>query len=671
MPHQLRSRRSSDYWPAALLLFVVSIPTVSLVWLVAVAMENQQLIIKQELNDAHRIYLQTARQQIQWHWSELIDEVEAIAADHPSAATDAVFTEIIRQTPVTAVLVTDPESLASYPNFDAPTTPDLGSEWRMARDREHQSGDPKSAYGLYVQLEKNATVPRERWAAVQGQLRCLMKSGDADRVREYLETFVRDSAVTAASGTATQDAAPDTFSMSILANLLLMAIEKGASDAVRSQAAEQLASIVMHYERYPLPAPQRLFLMSQLSRFAPDMVDASLLRAEQLASEYLVQLQPGTDASITPNETASRKLFQLKIPEGIWCCIASEGRLHLLFDEASIRQLITAGLQDHPNDGSLVVRSPSQQIADHSQLSLSMGDFLPGWQLGWQTRDSHELDQTVAARNRLYLWAGILTTLLTLAMALWVAGLFRRQMRLANLKNDLVGTVSHELKTPLASMRLLVDSLLHNETMDKQHQTEYLTLIAQENERLSRLIDNFLTFSRLSKSTPEDRAVQLAPRTIADRALEAIRPRLRDDETHLTVHMEHNLPEVVGDLEALVTVLVNLLDNAIKYTQPIREISFGVCATQDHVRFVVTDNGIGIPASAKTKIFQQFFQVDSQLSSGHGGCGLGLSIAAEIIANHHGELTVDSEPGKGSVFTVRLPAAGAPPAAHSTIEKSE
>src|SRR2546421_4970006 len=169
-------------------------------------------------------------------------------------------------------------------------------------------------------------------------------------------------------------------------------------------------------------------------------------------------------------------------------------------------------------------------------------------------------------RRSLYLWTGILVAGGMGVVGLLAAQVVRRQMALARLKNDLAATVSHELKTPLSSMRVLVDTLLSSDTLDEHTVREYLQLIAQENERLSRLIENFLTFSRMERKKYSFQFKPLPATDIVASAAAAVRQRFELPDCRFEAEVQDELPEVIGDGEALVTALLNLLDNAHKYS---------------------------------------------------------------------------------------------------------
>ena len=256
-----------------------------------------------------------------------------------------------------------------------------------------------------------------------------------------------------------------------------------------------------------------------------------------------------------------------------------------------------------------------------------------------------------------YFWTGVLVIVVIVIVAGLIAGAVRRQMRLTRLKNDLVATVSHELKTPLSSMRLLVDTLLDDERFDERKVHEYLQLIAKENARLSHLIDNFLTFSRMQRNKPAFNLAEIEAAEIANTAVEAAGEKFNTAQYRLDVETAVVLPRIVADTDALVAVVMNLLENAYKYTEDDKRITLRTYANGACVCFEVQDNGIGLSRRAAKKVFERFYQADQRLSRAGGGCGLGLSIVKFIVTAHGGSVSVASEPGRGSTFTVRIPIA--------------
>jgi len=169
------------------------------------------------------------------------------------------------------------------------------------------------------------------------------------------------------------------------------------------------------------------------------------------------------------------------------------------------------------------------------------------------------------------------------------------------------------------------------------------------------VIDNFLTFSRLERNRRKFEFAATNPDSVVHAALDAARERLHD--CHLDVVLSPGLPPVRADEDALVTVLLNLLDNAWKYTPGEKRIAVRAYAENRRVVFAVEDNGIGIAAREQKKIFRRFYQVDRRLARESGGCGLGLSIVEFIVRAHGGSVAVRSRPGQGSTFTVAIPEA--------------
>lgn len=255
----------------------------------------------------------------------------------------------------------------------------------------------------------------------------------------------------------------------------------------------------------------------------------------------------------------------------------------------------------------------------------------------------------------LYLWIGGIVLGLSVLSGVAIVMSVRRQASVTQLKDNLVATVTHELKTPVSSIRLLVDTLMDEGRREKVNTQEYIELISRENQRLGRLIDNFLSFSRMERSKGSFDIKRISPVSVVDAAEQAFRERFKGQRFDLEIRLDEKLPDIVGDQDALATVLGNLLENAFKYGGRDRRIELHGTAGVGGLEFEVQDFGKGISKRDQKRVFRKFFQVDHNASGQTGSVGLGLSIVEFIVSKHSGHIELDSEIGKGSTFRVRIP----------------
>ena len=282
--------------------------------------------------------------------------------------------------------------------------------------------------------------------------------------------------------------------------------------------------------------------------------------------------------------------------------------------------------------------------------------YLNDWQLRLFLKDSSLFEQTSRRQTTIYIWTATLVIVLIVLAASLVARSLSHQIKLNKLKNDFLATVSHELKTPLSSMRLLVDTLIEGNVKDDSQQRDYLNMIAKENSRLSRLIDNFLTFSRMERNKQSFDFRPANPAQIAYDAAASVKTKFTQRGCCVTFDITEPLPQIYADHDAIVTVLINLLDNACKYSQlDHKKILLKAYARDDAVCFEVADNGIGIAKRNLKKIFDRFYQVDQTLARSSSGAGLGLSIVKFILDAHQAAISVESKTDEGSTFIVTMP----------------
>jgi two-component system phosphate regulon sensor histidine kinase PhoR len=228
--------------------------------------------------------------------------------------------------------------------------------------------------------------------------------------------------------------------------------------------------------------------------------------------------------------------------------------------------------------------------------------------------------------------------------------------RLDQLKSDFVATASHELRTPLAAVYGAAQTLRrHDFALDEGGRERFVSLIVDESERLSRIVNEILLASQLDAGTVTVSGAVVDPLEVAERVVDAAKTYAPATIT-VVLDAPADVGSVVADREKLRQVLVNLVQNAIKYSPNGGTVTVGAEPHDGRVRVFVKDEGLGIPADEQERIFEKFYRLDPDLSGGVGGTGLGLYICRELVEQMGGRISVTSGPEKGSTFFVELPA---------------
>lgn len=224
------------------------------------------------------------------------------------------------------------------------------------------------------------------------------------------------------------------------------------------------------------------------------------------------------------------------------------------------------------------------------------------------------------------------------------------------MRKDFVANVSHELKTPITSIRGFAETLVDGEVEDEATVKEFTGIIYEESKRLQLLIDDLLILSRLERDEFKIEVVEVDTETIVKDIIPMIRHRAEEKNISFTTEIEEDLSVQVNK-EKMKQVLLNLLNNAISYTPPKGEVTLSFKQVKENVQIEVIDSGIGIDEEFISRIFERFYRVDRARSRNTGGTGLGLAIVKHIIELHNGSIEVKSELNKGTRVTVLLPKA--------------
>lgn len=316
------------------------------------------------------------------------------------------------------------------------------------------------------------------------------------------------------------------------------------------------------------------------------------------------------------------------------------------------------------SSGELV--DPDAAPLGESVLREPLGQPLGSWSLAAVFTGPSIAD---AARESYYYNLATLAAVvaaLGFGVVLWLRTV-SRQTKVAEMKASFVSNVSHEMRTPLSLISLYAETLKMGRVSDPEQINEFQEVIYRESRRLMQMVNNVLDFSRIESGRETYKLERTDIGVVISEVLDDYREPIEAAGFEVKPEISADLPEVMADRAALSQALLNLVENAVKYSPEQKSITVRSSRRGAEVAIDVVDHGIGIPAAEQSRIFQQFHRVDSPLTPETRGSGLGLALAKHTTEAHGGRIEVESEPGRGSRFTIVLPAAGE---AADTIKKS-
>jgi signal transduction histidine kinase len=321
-------------------------------------------------------------------------------------------------------------------------------------------------------------------------------------------------------------------------------------------------------------------------------------------------------------------------------------------------------LTDARRAASFIVRDASGQELYRSEPHYPEGptvtsDLSPDMPLGGLTLEvavnPREVGPLLPYGGRGAPWALFaILSLVALGSALLAALALRREASLARARQDFVANVSHEIRTPLARIRLFNELLAGGKQEKAEKRGHYHAVIDRECQRLTLLVDNLLHLSRLERMTERYDCQPLSLRPVVEQAVDAFRVIVGQGTSRLTVKLD-DVPPVRGDAHALQQVVINLLDNALKYSPDDAPVEVRLATVGDLAELSVTDHGSGVPEGEQERIFEPFYRVHRSGGQSVAGNGLGLALVRRTVQAHQGQVGVTSTLGEGSTFCVRLP----------------
>ncbi|WP_096087635.1 ATP-binding protein [Agaribacterium haliotis] len=680
------------------LVLGVCAPVVCVIWFMFGAIENERLASSKRLEIIYKRDADRAVARIQQHWDEWLSAVELRWRENGIASYPAIVTE----QPVLAALAWS-EGQLLYPQpvveLELPRT---RPAWRKAQLLEFQKNDATQALQLYLALFERANFG-EQVQLVLAIARCYYRLGQWASAFDYYERLLQLNNAGAGG--------PE-FILSGLIRGLEIALEQGQMRVAPGRIEAMMAALIELLDTYSektaaLNSQQRLYMMQRLLAMEAELkLIYPHLRpfvfktygAEALANSFLAAIESGGMAA-------------LKSTDSVMVLHGPDRNLSLLIDRSLFERAVKEVIAEHvdgphlssirasavsPNNLALPDGEDARPIdATVVLYEKALSGVLHGFTIYLLSDDSNYFDRENMIRFSMYIGTASSIILLLIVSSIAVLLRVRGQERINQLKSDVISTVSHELKTPLSSVKLLVENITDERALMAPHLFEYVTVIGEENERLTRLVNNFLEYTQVERDITNFDFVVLDAESVLFMAMSAIKHKFDqacvdfhyvsfiDAASHdLSSHnaASHNAPShnapsndvpshnaprddasgcakafIFADKDKLCIALINLLENAYKYTGEHKSIELSLARDECYVYIRVRDNGVGLSAAEQKKIFDRFYRVDQRLSRSSEGCGLGLYIAKNIVDKHNGELVVCSKAGQGSEFSIKLP----------------
>lgn len=605
--------RSGSKWrdgrPVALLFAAtIVLPSLALAVLAWRALDTDWQLAQQSLRERLRDAARQAHASLERHAFEARGRAEALArGDEPvPGALDQLLVVLAPE-----LRVAPSARIAWIPDGRAPAGPPLPTELEQAEAREQRSGDARAAAKEYAALLEHSPADWRGWLHLR-------------LARSWAHAGERERAVAALREAARLPDSPGPLPTRFAARFELAVTSPGEA----ARLYRDLCAGVWLLERSPYA-----FYEGRLR----ELTGATMSPAEsrrQLLARLVDRVVAGEAGWLTEGGTSAQVISAAQARTA--AVITLDSQWDAWVAEAS---------QAAPRDVVVRVGAAAGRV---SAMSLAPAG-LP-WSVWSESRDA-------AARES----ENIRHRTLMLAILLVVAGalvfgtiatvlMVRRELRVAQLQSDFTATVSHEFRSPLTGIRQLAEMLLAGRAAhDEERRRHYYELICRESDRLSRLVENVLDLSRIEDGRKQYRFEQIATAEWL-RGLAGIAGQRRNVEAMVI----EPLPAVEGDREALSSAVLNLLDNAIKYSPETAAISLRASGGDGWVTIAVEDHGCGIPVEERERIFDRFYRGANAAGGGAKGVGLGLALVKRIADAHGARLRVESTPGEGSTFYLSL-----------------
>ncbi|MGB7294035.1 MAG: HAMP domain-containing sensor histidine kinase [Candidatus Aminicenantales bacterium] len=703
-----------DWQRRAVILFAAFLLILSavLVFFAVREAEREKLLKEREIEGARRRLVETidgrARSLVSEAENRVLEAVRKVRADTAGPVQAASLLKIpLAEIPlVSEVFIVDNENQVDFTgarplyllpgerrrSMEIARTMENDERWKQAEAAEFRLNDHSRAAVLYRNLAARTADPALDALLLNRQARCYAKSGQHERaVSAYKQQL--------------QIGLPDLASEGIPLEITAL-YQIGNIHLQREQSAEAAGAFLNLYQglvdaRWPLTKDQ-FFSFKKLAedRFqtAVGEFDASLRaewadrleELEKLGGERLVKtgilekvgerLIPRIRLEAREMDPDSGRFLHIAESTDSGLLLASffsldkNTMLGLLLDPRALADGLLPPASDkaEPEEGwsIAIIDESGMAVANQGPVSpeaseksaepqlVFRGEFtdsFPPWTIDIYRSGASAADKEFRMRRAVYV-----LSLAAVIAALFFGGFLAirstaRELKLAKLKSDFTATVSHEFRTPLTSIRYMAELLKRGRVRDEARKQQYYETITGESERLSRLVENLLDFSKIEAGMKEYRFEDADIVALAADVADRFRQQATFKDFTLETEIKEGLPVIPADKDSLARAIFNLLDNAVKYSGGHPHIVLRAWSDEDAINIQVEDHGIGISKSEQKKIFEKFYRSESALESNVKGSGIGLPLVEHVVRAHGGKVILESEPGKGTRVTIRLP----------------